>query len=469
MDKVFRIPELVRGICENGEPADNAHLALTSQNLFAQVIPVVWAHVSGVSQLLRLIDGTTYRKPNKFQLGEVILPNDLDLEMITHSRFGFYAPFVTSLNIYNTGSGGLLVPQLELLAKLTFAHAPLPNLIRLKISRDWTSRKHEVLWVDIFSCSMYMLEDHLLLAMGSLPEVRHLEICFLTGKAQTFDVGHPILAPHSFPKLDRLVLFHIDESNAQSLWNIPALVTRLRSASIGFRRPVGDQDYGICRSFIPLVCAHSPQIHNLALDFNSEGDFLGESPHIAQFTEDAFSAITSLSLTQLEVRHACVSISPGPLVTSWPHLEVFRWPHQRVELSDLSLFAKHLPKLKHLALDINIQPSFGGLCPQVQSTKVSRHQLRTLESHFARLGELNDEAASQLYRYLRTLVPYAKLKLPHLFYTVLTDDQKLDENCVIAINHMERFVQKYNLSKNTDTQKSVCAVWNMVHQESKNS
>ncbi|KDN34102.1 hypothetical protein RSAG8_12804, partial [Rhizoctonia solani AG-8 WAC10335] len=118
MDGVFRIPELVRLICGFGEAADNAHLALTCRSLFTRAIPLAWAHVSGVSQLLVPIEGVICEEiPEERVLGGVKVKLPDNLEGTSQSRFHLYAPFVTSLEIYKHQYQKLLVPRLESFAQ----------------------------------------------------------------------------------------------------------------------------------------------------------------------------------------------------------------------------------------------------------------------------------------------------------------------------------------------------------------
>ncbi|KDN34101.1 hypothetical protein RSAG8_12803, partial [Rhizoctonia solani AG-8 WAC10335] len=150
------------------------------------------------------------------------------------------------------------------------------------------------------------------------------------------------------------------------------------------------------------------------------------------------------------------------LFNAWPDIEVLRWPDQHIKLSDLSLFVGHLPKLKHLALEIDIPLPFDEALIE-QPTRISQHQLRVLESSFRRLGHLNGDPAYKLYWYLRELIPNAKLETQPEPYLDSLPDRKFDLACVNSINLMERFLglmHKHTPSEDTEkVRKRVGLVW----------
>ncbi|CAE6514462.1 unnamed protein product [Rhizoctonia solani] len=557
MDKVFCTPELVRGICENVALVDTIHLALTCRDIFTRAIPIVWTHVSGVSQLLVLIEGATYEKPLEDEwgpIGDAIIHLPDNLEDLPQSRFGFYAPFVTSLEVYNNRYQGLSVPLLESFALFAFTRAPLPNLKRLSISSGLSSStKYYSLWVDIFSCSsleevripsttsvkrpsipytmashitnalnqhcpeiqilqlywddnpsdsftphgfpqihgdpinitkssmdesllrytsltsisgsMYLLKHSTLIILGSLPELQCLDIHFPDYVPNIPDPDHYILPPDSFPKLNQLLLSNVRESVATSIWKIPAIVARLRSVNIEFEERTGVlyQDVPDSEIFIPLLCTQSPHIHELVLEFDPN-----IRPLTSDFTEDAFNAISKLELTRLEVFHAYMSKDTlwERLIYTWPTLTVLRWPEHHVKLSKLSLFAEHLPNLEELAVWIDISGPFGEL--DEKSIKVSQHRLRILESGFHDLGRFGGSFAYKIYRYLRTLIPNAKLKARANSNIISYKDVNVDCTCAAAINVMEEllaFQRHHALDESIEKQFEM--LWTTVYKKAK--
>ncbi|CAE6480414.1 unnamed protein product [Rhizoctonia solani] len=560
MNEIFRIPELLRLIWGFGQTVDNVHLALTCRDLFTRAIPLAWAHVLGADQLLMLIDGTTCEELNEDRvLGAVKVKLPDNFEDISLCRFNFYAPFVTSLEIYKHQYQKILIPRLESFAQATSARGALPNLKCLTISSAIAPLMERISWIDIFSCSslvevripcmefdnfpstthaaatritnslyrhrpnirklelfwdngilpfndsddnlpemhgvptcniettihkslsryifltsiiggMSLLGKSMLLTLGSLPELRHLEIHYPLEDLDNPELEQPVFPPRSFPKLKSLVLSNVVEPTAKDLWNMAALVAQLQSVTIKFMRPldsVDDQDELILNSFIPLLCMRSPYINELVLEFNCDTDQEEDGPIICSFTEAALIHITMLKLTRLEVIHAFLdgTSSLDSLSNSWPGIEVLRWPDQHIKLSDLPLFVGNLPKLKHLALEIDFPLPFDEALIEKPS-RISQHQLQVLESSFRRLGHLNGDPAYKLYWYLRELIPNAKLETRPDPYLDSFPDRKFDLACVNSINLMERFLglmQKHAPSEDTEqVRKRVGMVWDTV-------
>ncbi|CAE7233071.1 unnamed protein product [Rhizoctonia solani] len=559
MDKVFRIPELVKQICDSSEVADRVHLALTCRILFTLVIPLAWAHVPSVSQLLMLIEGTTCEQTLEDHANlrhKLVLPDNLELN--PHPRFKFYAPFVTSLEIYEHEYQTLVlsVPLLESLARFTFTQGGLPNLTRLSITSEIASTTDRIFWIDIFSCrslagvfipcidfespimsyaaasrivnslrryhpslqklelfwddespasndvtlpemyrvptfnieaTMYqslshftslttligsksLMERSMLLALGSLPELQHLEVHYPLKDLDSFELEQPAFPHGSFSKLNTLVLCNIVEPTATSIWKMSDLVAHLWSVSLKFLSlsPFGDDDQEglILHSFIPLLCTQSPEITELLLEFNCDADEEDSENVIRHFSDNTIYPVTRLKLTRLEViRGRMNDGNMGCLLYAWPDIEVLRWPDQNIRFADLSLFVENLPRLRHLAMEIDFPFPFDEAIVE-QPPRISQCQLRVLESTFHRLGHLNGIAAYKLYWYLRELIPNAKLEIRPEPYLDSLPARKFDLACVNAINLMEQFLELFRQHAPSEdaekVRKQVGLVWDTV-------
>ncbi|CAE6478706.1 unnamed protein product [Rhizoctonia solani] len=565
MDKFFCIPELVRITCSFGEPEDNAHLALTCRTLFAYAIPAAWTSVSGVCQLLLLLNNSTssIREDSKGEFCELKLPEILNEAHTT--RFNFYAPFVTSLDIFKYQDDRISILNPQPLIQFANVRELLPNLKCLELTTDWKRRFNCVFWTNIFACrsllevnipsssdcerefisdaaasgltstlqrrsshiqkltffshrnspvdeeenlldrnfnhdrtpmhtflpqftslttingSIGLLESPALLALGSLPELKHLAVLY----PMEDDIPEPdptVLPPGSFPKLDTLTLTNVVEHTADFIWTMPALVTRLQSLTINFQPPYNQEDETgwILQSLIPLICTHSPHIKEMVLEFNYTIFDAKEERYICNFSETAFDALAKLKLTHLEVLHARMvgEALTDRLVNTWPQIEVLRWTHQLVKVPQLSQFTKRLPKLKRLALSIDLN-SFPDKCDANALVDITHPELRAIESDFHGLGSLDGISAAELFVYLRKLVPHAKLEPLEAAYleSDLSLERKLDLACAMSINLMEMYIDiiRTHQAKEPDPASGGClptadeststqaaAIWNAV-------
>ncbi|CAE6437891.1 unnamed protein product [Rhizoctonia solani] len=288
-----------------------------------------------------------------------------------------------------------------------------------------------------------LLETPALLALGSLPELRRLEVHYPVDE-DIIEPGSTTLPPGSFPKLDKLTLNNIAEHTAEFIWTMPALVAQLRSLEVNFLPPFDDEEETgwTLQSFLPLICTHSPHIKELSIDFDCTSFDANQERYLCDLTETAFEALAKLKLVHLDVLHArmtddgCIE----RLVHTWPKIEVLRWPHQPAMVSELSRFAKSLPKLRRLALNIDMG-SLPGKLNTSPLVDISHQELRALESNFLGFGNLDGSSAAELYLYLRKLVPNAKLE--PLISTYLELDshpsRQLDLALVTSMNLMESY------------------------------
>ncbi|GAB1527035.1 hypothetical protein RhiTH_010939 [Rhizoctonia solani] len=280
-------------------------------------------------------------------------------------------------------------------------------------------------------------------ALGRLPNLDRLEIYYppKSTRQDIDDLRKGTLSPTAFPALKALVLNNLIQHGADFLWDLPPLVSKLTTVELKFNPyPRRQQNEWALREMIPKLCDRSPYISELLLEFDCDSQEGIGMPHMCQFTDTAFGLIAQLSLTRLEVMHARLA---GPdvlfkLTRTWPNLEVLRWTAQHIKVQELQEFALFLPKLKHLAVEVNMMP----LPEEVDMTYIAnlkRREMRTLESGLHKFSDLAGNDAARIYWYLSVMWPNARLETRASHIDSLPG-RRLDLFCVNVVNHMEPLV-----------------------------
>lgn len=293
--------------------------------------------------------------------------------------------------------------------------------------------------------SMSFLEHGALRAIGSLPNLRRLKIYYphrWRDHERLRELKATCLPQTAFPQLNNLVLDDVLEHGVNFIWRMTPLVGYLSTVEIGFYPyPRRTQKEWALSEFIPLLCERSPHIRELVLEFDSLAYEGTDDPHMCKFSEGAFDAIAKLQLTRLEVLHARLhwETSLIRLADTWPQIEVLRWPAQHVKPQDLRRFAERLPKLRHLALEVDMDPlpetGLAGL------TIVKHSTLQVLESGFHRISDLDPTAGASMCWFFLKLWPNAKLRTRGDTYADSLPGRRMDLFCVQTINNIGPFFE----------------------------
>ncbi|CAE6437896.1 unnamed protein product [Rhizoctonia solani] len=291
--------------------------------------------------------------------------------------------------------------------------------------------------------SVSFLLPRSLAALGQLPNLERLEIHYppKSIRQDIDDLGRGELPSTAFPKLRALALNNLIQHGADFLWELQPIVHKLVVLEIKFNPfPRRQQNEWALRELIPKICKRSPYIAELLLDFDCESlEGIG-MPHMCQFDDGVFSTIARLPLTRLEVMHARLVGQDviSKLIRAWPNIEVLRWTAQHVKVEELQEFAEFLPKLKHLAVEVNMTPLPGNV-DMSHVANIKRREMRTLESGLHQFSDLAGGDAARIYWYLTVMWPNARLETRASQIDSLPG-RKLDLFCVNVVNHMEPLV-----------------------------
>ncbi|KAF8748636.1 hypothetical protein RHS01_10685 [Rhizoctonia solani] len=440
MHSALQVTEIVQMVCRHGSNKDIIHLAITCQDLFHIAIPIAWEKVKGVLQLIKLIR-TVVVDEEKFPFGNYTITT-IDFSGPPKreylDRWQIYAPFVRKLEIVEEESTRFHMGTLS--ALLPKEPQAMNYLFWVKVFGSSSLRD---LRATYHSGSLSFLLPQSLDALGRLPNLDRLEIYYppKSTRQDIDDLRKGTLSPTAFPALKALVLNNLIQHGADFLWDLPPLVSKLTTVELKFNPyPRRQQNEWALREMIPKLCDRSPYISELLLEFDCDSQEGIGMPHMCQFTDTAFGLIAQLSLTRLEVMHARLA---GPdvlfkLTRTWPNLEVLRWTAQHIKVQELQEFALFLPKLKHLAVEVNMMP----LPEEVDMTYIAnlkRREMRTLESGLHKFSDLAGNDAARIYWYLSVMWPNARLETRASHIDSLPG-RRLDLFCVNVVNHMEPLV-----------------------------
>ncbi|KAG8736143.1 hypothetical protein FRC10_009651 [Ceratobasidium sp. 414] len=136
---IFDIPELVKLIQVYLSLRDSVRLARSGHSLFQTVMPSLWEHIDGVSQLIALLpalNDASKRKRRGETPGKTLTENDF-------SRFDVYAPWVKHLEVCQKTPPK--VQQLDALFQHSATRVLLPNLRSITCTN--TDGSADLIWV----------------------------------------------------------------------------------------------------------------------------------------------------------------------------------------------------------------------------------------------------------------------------------------------------------------------------------
>ncbi|KAG8745083.1 hypothetical protein FRC10_008935 [Ceratobasidium sp. 414] len=155
------------------------------------------------------------------------------------------------------------------------------------------------------------------------------------------------LPPGSFPALDPLTLGLGSFRDAKKFWELIPL-PNLKELDLTMELATNDNEF----PFIPTLCQASPQITSLQLHFFPPG----LEPH--EINADMFEHLARLPLDRIfSLEYAILDFENAwtSVVDAWPHLERFCCLDQPADLNDLLFLSSHLPELKHLTCDFDLE------------------------------------------------------------------------------------------------------------------
>ncbi|KAF8594622.1 hypothetical protein BDV93DRAFT_549170 [Ceratobasidium sp. AG-I] len=258
-----------------------------------------------------------------------------------------------------------------------------------------------------------LLDKDILITLGHLPLLSRLAISDSQSE-WAVDRETPLrvsLLDTAFPVLKHLELHNALKGNINRILGVPTLLVRLTSLDISFRARTGE--WGIdefIQTSVPQLCQNSPNLTRLALDFGIEKHKRYPSEK-CELSEYVFRHLERLPLVELVVSRANLTteVRVERLAVAWPNMEVLKWTERHVRIRDISLFARHMPRLRYLAFEVDMMPPLDEV--DVSSAIMfSCGSLRTLEGGFFQLQGYTSEAGLQFRRYISVLYPNARLE-----------------------------------------------------------
>lgn len=212
--------------------------------------------------------------------------------------------------------------------------------------------------ISSFFANRYFLE------LSQSPHLERLEI-HDSGLNEIVPVSLPT---GSFPALHELKFQNLNVLEFESFWGINELVGKLTTLECVFY-PMSEDDeddesleaaFRFPLRFSKTLYSSSPYITDLILHFDAEDFGMGEA--IVSLEPEVLQAFARLPLRRLSIDGASVSWWGGDsprgcelLASTFPSLEVLRWPCQEVKYEYLPVFTA-MANLQHLAIRLSTKP-----------------------------------------------------------------------------------------------------------------
>lgn len=214
------------------------------------------------------------------------------------------------------------------------------------------------------------LDTDSFLALGQLPYLGSLEIRRVTDYYTTkgtperlpSSVRGTILSENAFPSLRRIATYDVHSDDILLLWTLSPIVKHLSQLELmiplttsRFSRDDRTKLERFLESFLPVLCAESPQLTGLTINCNPiKSSKLG----VLNLDTGYFACLVSLPLQRVELvgvhlSHADMEDDitfPRLVTTLWPAVVHLKVSDQSVSLNELHYFAM-LPNLRYLLLN----------------------------------------------------------------------------------------------------------------------
>ncbi|KAG8770692.1 hypothetical protein FRC12_004098 [Ceratobasidium sp. 428] len=245
-------------------------------------------------------------------------------------------------------------PDMERLRLLALSQKQIPYIKSSLFSNLAALRSLRTL-----HCSTAMIDSSVMLLLGTLPELKSLQINAPAAPDGLDDPerdnGDPeddlslddlILPPHSFPSLRHLNLQFLPCGVVSQLWSSAPLVRQLISVHVRFHPDDAAQgDSTTINGTICDICKGSPDTIELCLD-GYDIQYIEISPAVIDCLKQL--PLQRLQLLDIYYLPEPLGSSTSLLVTAIPNVEYLEVGQVNVSFDELVLIAKHLPKLRFL-------------------------------------------------------------------------------------------------------------------------
>ncbi|KAG8765296.1 hypothetical protein FRC12_007575 [Ceratobasidium sp. 428] len=166
------------------------------------------------------------------------------------------------------------------------------------------------------------------------------------------------LSDDMFPSLRDLDVTNVSRiSWIMDLWDVAPLVKRLQRVNICIGpnlAPEPELGHHWADTLLLRVCDRSPETSNLSLDFWFDSPPHEELP-LVLISSHVLSALAGLSLEHFQLCGTHFGICACETLSSaWPNLATLCCPKQSASLLDLANFARNLPNLESLVIDLDM-------------------------------------------------------------------------------------------------------------------
>ncbi|KAG8694471.1 hypothetical protein FRC09_009826, partial [Ceratobasidium sp. 395] len=200
--------------------------------------------------------------------------------------------------------------------------------------------------------SACILRPGALKTIGKLPNLKTINVYFSVNYSALSLFDHSKLPTSLFCSLSTLRLHLPKVEDIHQIWKIKPLVSSLRELAIDLHNQAGfgadhiHNNYFL--SLIPTICAQSPNIESLALDFNGTW----EERHIFNIPLQILAVLASLPLKTLDVRGARFAAvnQVCQILSQRCTLRNLYIPSQKIDYDELSSFSA-IPGLECLYAD----------------------------------------------------------------------------------------------------------------------
>ncbi|KAG8737697.1 hypothetical protein FRC10_007921 [Ceratobasidium sp. 414] len=152
--------------------------------------------------------------------------------------------------------------------------------------------------------SLFILDPDALLILGTLPKLEKLDLYCSYFDEDTDFYDTSIIPDHAFPALRTLGLLFPHMSTVRYIWGTKPLVSRLTKVTIQLQGGDEIPGSGGLRPYIPKICARSPNIEDLIIDFDATQRQVHDIP------QEMLQALVALPLRSLDLRHSLLKDLP---------------------------------------------------------------------------------------------------------------------------------------------------------------
>ncbi|KAG8745131.1 hypothetical protein FRC10_008742 [Ceratobasidium sp. 414] len=202
-----------------------------------------------------------------------------------------------------------------------------------------------------------------LIILSELPYLEELMVGVGAAPLLSYDIS---LRETAFPSFRKLILENVMNPYwIMNLWSVQALFKNLATISISMWPGVHEPEHGEqwADNFLSRICSHSPNLSDLSILFN--GGDNDQTPFL--LSQDIQEPFRLLPLKSLMISDAYFDGGCAFLSSAWPGIAELSCDCQSASLADLVGFARNLPNLEKLQLNVELGgssiPEFDLLSP----------------------------------------------------------------------------------------------------------